>query len=122
MDMGLIKPPRPDATLTPFRDGVGVLRREGAVAGHIMTTVTEFWSPGSPLRLQWWVWYIVIWADGTREQSTEDYPPWLTVDEMRHGRFTRPDGVHSGDYEFAWLDAEEGAAVRSQLGVLPGGF
>lgn len=40
------------------------------------------------LRYQWWVWYIVVWTDGHRERSEEDYPPWSVVAEMQSGKFT----------------------------------
>lgn len=115
---GVVKPPRPDPTIDPFVDGLGVLSLDGRPAGHVATTVSEFWSPFSPLRRQWWVWYIVIWPDGTREVSTEDYPPWSAVTEMRNGFLeVQGAGARDGRYEFSWLDAGDAAAARARLGV-----
>ncbi|NJC15405.1 hypothetical protein F4558_005231 [Micromonospora profundi] len=55
---------------------VAVLRRGGEVAGHLATQVSTFWSPLSfSRRRQWHVWHIVVWTDGHREPSDEDYPP-----------------------------------------------
>jgi len=53
LEVALLKPPHPDASLDPFRDGVGALIRDGEVVGHVATTVSESWSPGTPLRRQW---------------------------------------------------------------------
>lgn len=85
----MLRPPEPDPSLDVFRDGVAVLRREGQVAGHVATPVKTFWAPlGFSRRRQWWVWYIVVWADGAREQPGEDYPPWTAVREMQSGTFS----------------------------------
>ena len=116
----LVKPPLPDERLDPFRDGVGVLSRGGEFAGHIATWVTPFWSPSSPLRMQWLVWYRVVWADGTRERWAEDYPPgWIAVDEMSQGYFEFSAYGSTSDvrYEFAWLDRDEAASFWKRLKI-----
>jgi hypothetical protein len=115
----LVKAPTPNAGIEPFRDGFGVLTRDGEIAGYIATTVLQSWSPLSPLRLRWWVWYIVIWADGTRERKTEDYPPWSAVDEMMHGYFEweTPRSARNGRYEFVWLESERAASARASFGI-----
>ncbi|MFJ6652811.1 hypothetical protein ACIQLJ_08460 [Microbacterium sp. NPDC091313] len=117
--MPLIKPPVPDPTLDPFDGGVGELSRAGAFAGNVATTLSWFWSPFSPLRKQWWVWYIIVWADGTRESSTEDYPPFLTVSEMKDGylEVSSNQGDRAGMYDFRWLPAEEAAEALLRLGI-----
>lgn len=121
--MSLVKPPHPDGSLEPFRDGVGVLRQDGAVVGHVATTLSEFWSPFSPLRRQWWVWLIVVWADGKRERSTEDYSPWTYVAEMKAGRFEWTGGGHrDGVFDFEWLSPDEAHRVRAELNVTPDDF
>jgi len=114
-----VKPPIPDETLDPFRDGVGVLTRDGVVAGHIATVLWHFVSPLSLLQQQWWVWYIVVWADGTHERSAEEYPPWLAVRELQDGyfEFEGHKSPHNGCYDFAWLDPAEAVAVKEKLGI-----
>lgn len=121
--MQMIKPPIPDPTLDIFDGGVGVLTRDGEMAGHVATSRSWFWSPFSPLRKQWWVWYIVVWADGSRERSTEDYPPWSAVKELQDGylEWTSKHARH-GRYEFHWLDRDAATSVRERLGITPEDF
>ena len=115
----MLRPPEPDPALDPFRGGLAVLRRDGQVAGHVATQVTTFWSPLSfSLRRQWWVWYIVVWADGDRERAQQDYPPWTTVAEMRSGSFTSDeDDQHHGAYTVEWLPEAEREPVLGDLGI-----
>jgi len=40
------------------------------------------------LSQQRWVWFIVVWANGVRERSFEDYAPWTAVREIESGTFT----------------------------------
>jgi hypothetical protein len=122
--MPLVKPPLPDDSLTPFDGGVGLLTRDGRVIGHVATTLGTFWSPSSPLRMQWWVWYIVAWSDGVREPSTEDYPPFWTVNEMRAGYMDvhSRDASRTGRYDFAWLPEAERATTLAGLGIRPDDF
>lgn len=120
----MLKPPRPDPTLDPFRGGVAVLRRDGAVAGHIATQVGTFWAPlGFSRRRQWCVWYIVVWANGDRERSAEDYLPWTVVEEMLSGTFEEDaDGKHRGNYTVDWLPAADSEKALSDLGIRPEDF
>lgn len=117
--MGQVRPPVPDPTLEPFDDGVGVLTRDGHVAGHVATSLGWFWSPFRPLSKQWWVWLIVVWADGAREPSTEDYPPWTYVSEMQSGYFNWVGESRAGRYDFAWLPRGEAERTRAVLGIAP---
>lgn len=50
--MPLVKPPEGDPAIEPFRDGVGELRLNGELAGHVATSLSEFWSPGGAHRQQ----------------------------------------------------------------------
>jgi len=120
----VLKAPKPDPSLDPFRGGVAVLRRDGQVAGHVVTTVLTFWAPlGFSLRRQWWVWYIVVWADSHRERPDEDYPPWTVVAEMQAGRFTwDTHDAHQGKYTVEWLPETEREAALADLGITPDDF
>lgn len=120
----MLRPPKPDPSLDVFRDGVAVLRREGQVAGHVATSVRTFWAPLSfSRRRQWWVWYIVIWANGDREQPGEDYPPWTVVQEMQSGIFSwDEDGARGGTYEVGWLTAAAREQALAKLNIGPGDF
>lgn len=122
--MPIVKPPVADDSLTPFDGGVGVLTRGGEVMGHVATTLGSFWSPFSPLRMQWWVWYIVAWSDGAREPSTEDYPPFLSVSQMKAGHLEvlSRDPSRTGRYDFAWLGSAESAATLARLRITPEDF
>jgi hypothetical protein len=72
--------------------------------------------------MQWWVWYIVARSDGEREPSTEGYPPFITVNEMRAGYMEVLSRAEhrSGRYDFAWLPAPETPAMFVLLGISPG--
>lgn len=101
-----------------FDHGCLVLCREGEVAGHVATILSWFWSPSRPLTMQQWVWYIVVWADGERERSAEDYPPWITVTDIRNGVFVvEDDGPRSGEYLAEWLPEPEAKAQWERLGL-----
>lgn len=117
------KPPIPDAALDCFVEGAGVLTLSGKPAGYIVTHLTWFLSPGSMRQKQWWVWYIVIWADGSREHPEEDYPPWLTVTELNSGYFDFV-GRKSREqrYDFEWLSKEDAKALRERLEITEGDF
>lgn len=114
--MPLIRPPHADPSLDPFDDGVGMLTRDGMNCGHVFTTRSWFWSPSSPFRRQWWIWYTVVWADGSREPETEDYPPFTAVTEMKSGFLDviSRDSGRSGRYDFEWLDAEDLHTARAE--------
>jgi len=100
------------------------LRRDGELAGHVATQVGTFWAPLSfSRRRQWWVWFIVVWADGDREPPDEDYPPWTVVGEMLSGAFSRKqDDAHGGSYTVAWLPEEARHETLSALGIRPEDF
>jgi hypothetical protein len=122
--MKIIKPLIPDPALDAFDGGVGLLTRDGKIAGHVAASRSWFWSPSSPLRKQWCVWYIVIWADGSRERSAEDYPPWSAVTELgdEYLEWVSRDTVRNGRYDFAWLDPDTATATLLRLGIVAGDF
>lgn len=118
------KPSIPDSSLDPFREGVGELLRDGQVVGHLASSVSEFRTLFSPRRLQWWVWLVAIWPDGTRENSIEDYPPWTYVDDMRHGFIECEEwrAETRGRYDFRWIPKAEAHTVREALSITPSDF
>lgn len=120
----MLKPPEADPALDAFRGGVAALRRDGEVAGHVATTVMTFWAPFSfSRRRQWWVWFIVVWANGDREMPDEDYPPWTVVREMQSGTFTwEQDDAHRVDYTVEWLPEEARQEALSALRIGPDDF
>jgi hypothetical protein len=118
------KPPAADPSIDPFRDGVGELSRDGEIVGHLASSVSHFRTLFSPRQLQWWVWLVAVWPDGTRERSIEDYPPWSYVDDIKHG-FIECDewrAERRGRYDFRWLPAAEAAATRASLSIQPSDF
>ena len=83
-----------------------------------MTFLTPF-----SRRRQWWVWYIVVWANGERERPDEDYPPWTVVREMQSGTFSwDEDDEHRGDYTVEWLPEEARHEVLAALYIRPEDF
>jgi hypothetical protein len=107
-----------DPDLDPFDGGCPALRRDGAIVGHVATTVGTFWSPGRARTLQQWVWLVVVWADGAKERAEEDYPPWTYVREIQDGTFSWPHpGPRGGDYTVEWLPGDERGAMWAELGV-----
>jgi hypothetical protein len=67
----------------------------------------------------------VVWSDGTRERSFEDYPPWSYVKEIKRGYFdwTAPPGdPRVGVYKVEWLPSDQAQRVRQQLGIRPEDF
>lgn len=107
-----------DPDLDPFDGGCLALRRDGAIVGHVATTLGTFWSPGRARTLQQWVWLVVVWADGEKERAEEDHPPWTYVREIRDGTFSWPyPGPRGGDYTVEWLPDDEREAMWAELGV-----
>jgi len=111
--VNLLKEPKPDPSLTPFHDGLAVLKNGEKVAGHIATSVSKFWSPFSPLARQWWVWSVIVWADGTKERAIEDYPPWSYVKEMQNGKLN----WNNESFDIEWLPSGEAKRVIKELNI-----
>ncbi|GAA1960261.1 hypothetical protein GCM10009798_19820 [Nocardioides panacihumi] len=103
-----------------FDRGCLVLRRDGQVMGHVATSLGHFRSLANPLRKQPWVWLVVVWSDGRRERSVEDYPPWTYVREMHAGKFVwlgAPDVGRDGEYDVEFLPEAERDRMWAELGI-----
>ncbi len=98
--------------------------REGQVVGHLASSLSEFRTLFSPRQLQWWVWLVAVWPDGSRERSIEDYPPWSYVNHIKHGYIECDEWSteRRGRYEFRWLPAAEAAAAWEFLPIQPSDF
>ncbi len=58
-----------------------------------------------------WPWFVVVWVDGPKERSFEDYgPKWYTVRELDAGYLDHygQDGREQ-IFEFAWLPPDQGS-------------
>lgn len=117
--------PEPDfgPELERFHNGLAVLLRDGEPVGHVASSLGYFTTRGGR---QPWVWLVVVWSDGTKEDSVEDYAPWTYVAEMRAGYFEWTDGFgrvrgrkhrYVGRYEIEWLPRDCALAERERLGV-----
>lgn len=109
-----------DPDLDPFRGGIAVLLEEdGTTAGYVATIVEEFWSPFRPLTWQERVWLLITWSDGRRERIEEDYPPWISVSEMRQGRLEleRGPGGEPATFRVRWLEGDDREEAWSAHGI-----
>jgi hypothetical protein len=126
-----------DPKLRAYDHGVGVLSIDGHIRGHLASVVlTMSFPPGRP-----WVWSVIVWGDGAKERSFEDYGPgWCTVRELdagfldHHGpsvtqerrflglRFVSERPGPPTRYDFAWLPAEEAAKKWRELGLVDADF
>jgi hypothetical protein len=111
--VSILRDPKPDSSLTPFHEGLAVLKHHGEIVGHIATSVGKFWSPFSPLSHQWWVWSVIVWADGTKERAIEDYPPWSYVKEMQKGKLN----WDKKSFDVKWLSASEANRMIKELNI-----
>ncbi|WP_298133017.1 hypothetical protein [Micropruina sp.] len=117
-DSGLADYQLPDPDLTAYDHGVGTLIRDGEPVGHLASVRLEMTFPGR----QWWPWFVIVWKDGTKERSFEDYGPlWPTVRELDAGYFDRR-GDGAEVYSFAWLPPEEAARTWLELGLTDDDF
>jgi hypothetical protein len=123
--MAFFRDPPPDPVIDRFRDGMAVLRRGGEVCGHVATSVGFFSTPWRPRSRQPWVWFIVVWSDGTRERPFEDYPPWTWVSEMTAGIFEwdgHAGDPRSGTYDVEWLSEDDTASAWEERSISPQDF
>ncbi|WP_460705103.1 hypothetical protein [Myceligenerans halotolerans] len=99
---------------------MAILRRDGEFRGHIASKVSQFW--GRP-RNKWWVWFVIVWADGSKDRLIEDYAPWTYVKEMQQGFIDYAGGMlmmdktRIGVYEVDWVPASDAVRVRTELGI-----
>jgi hypothetical protein len=126
-----------DPRLRAYDRGVGTLSVDGELVGHLASVVGEMRFPSR----QPWPWFVVVWLDGTKENTFEDYGPgWYTVRELDAGRFDhhgpsvsfekrffgiRLRGSKIGEpmsFDFAWLPPEIAARRWNELGLLDADF
>lgn len=100
--------------LGQFRDGLAVLLRDGVPIGHVATSLSCYRTLFMPWRQRPWVWAVIVWSDGTKEQALEDYEPWSYVAEMREGYFETLDGER---FDIEWVPADQATAERERLGI-----
>jgi hypothetical protein len=127
----------PDTGLATYQHGLGTLHVDGELRGYLASVVGEMSIPNH----QPWLWFVVVWRDGTKEFPFEDYgPKWPTIRELdagyldhfepsttTEGRFLGFRSVQSRPgppcrYEFAWLPAAEAATKWQQLGLVEEDF
>jgi len=122
-----------DPQLRAYDHGVGTLKVDGVLQGHLASVVGEIKFPSkSP-----WPWFVIVWTDGTKEPAFEDYGPgWHTVRELEagvldhYGPSIRRDHrclfgrtIHSSQagparvFEFAWLSSDDAATKWRELGL-----
>ena len=127
----------PDPLMRAYDHGIGALTVDGELRGYLASVVLEMRFPSR----QPWPWFVVVWTDGTKEPSFEDYGSWWpTVRELdagflnHHGpsvtknyRFLWFRGVSGTPgpacrFEFAWLPAEEAAQKWTELELVDSDF
>jgi len=120
----------PDPALSAYDHGLGTLSVDEEVKGYLASVIGEMQVPSR----QPWPWFVVVWADGTKERAFEDYGPgWWTVRELDAGRLEhigpsvekqkrvsgRSVRYTESDppcvYDFAWLPVEEAAEKWQEL-------
>jgi hypothetical protein len=122
--MRSMSPPVPDVAFDPFDGGVGVLSRDGVRTGHVATVLGKYHGLFDR-QWRWWIWYIVVWEDGTRERSQEDYEPYLAMQEIRAGYLhvdVASEKSRAGRHDFLWLPREAWQATRTRLGIRDSDF
>jgi hypothetical protein len=127
----------PDPHLRAYDHGVGTLRVDGELRGYLASQLLEMRFPSR----RPWLWFVVVWLDGTKELAFEDYGAlWPVVQELdagfldhygpsvrRNGRFLwrRAEIVTPGDpcrFEFSWLPADQAAQKWLELGLVDADF
>lgn len=126
-----------DPSLRRYDHAIGTLKVDGELKGFLACVVGRMSFPSRAP----WIWFVVVWLDGSKENPFEDYAPaWWTVRELDAGRFEshgpttravkrflgwRITGSRPGrpvTFDFAWLPAEQGAAKWSELGLVDSDF
>ena len=127
----------PDPTLRAYDHGLGTLSVDGELEGYLACVVGKMAFPEKAP----WPWFVVVWADGTKENPMEDYGPrgW-TVRELDAGRLeyhgpsshreTRFLGFRFTPslpgpprvFDFVWLPATEARLKWLELGLVDSDF
>lgn len=127
----------PDPLLRAYQHGVGTLSVDGDLVGHLASVVLEMRFP----RRQPWVWFVIVWLDGSREFKLEDYgPSWYIVRELDKGYFEhhgpsvttekRVFGIplvsskpgSPVTFDFAWLPPDIASRRWDELGLVDADF
>jgi hypothetical protein len=128
---------QPDPKLRAYDHGVGILSVDGDIKGYLASVL---WTMSFP-RGQPWVWSIIVWADGRKERSFEDYgPEWYNLRELDAGflqhygptvtqerrllglRFVSQIPGPPTRYDFVRLPADEAAKKWNELGLVDADF
>lgn len=117
--MSFLKQPIITPDIAMFDDGLAVMTKDGKKVGHIATSLTKFWSPFRPLSLQWWVWFVIVWEDGTKERPVEEYEPWHYVKEMRDNKIIWEDNI---TYKLEWVPKHTVQSLYKKLNIKPEDF
>ena len=126
-----------DETLRALDHGVGTLRVRGELRGYLASIVGEMRFPSR----RPWPWFVVVWTDGRKERSFEDYGSlWPVVRELEAGFFDHFGPSERADlrffgltiqgrrpgppclYDFEWLPTEKAAEMWRELGLVDSDF
>lgn len=126
-----------DPLFRAYDHGVGTLAVDGELVGHLASVVLEMQFPSR----QPWVWFVIVWLDGSREFKFEDYGPgWYTVRELDAGyfehhapsvtlekrilglRFLSSKPGQPMTFDFAWLPPDLAARRWHELGLVDADF
>jgi hypothetical protein len=126
-----------ESTSKALDHGVGTLHVRGELKGYLASVLGETRFPSR----QPWAWFVIVWLDGRKENSFEDYGPmWPIVRELDGGYFDYFEPSVMSDqkffgltiqsrklgpprlYEFAWLPAAEAAEKWRELGLADSDF
>ena len=127
----------PDPELRSYDHGLGTLRVDGELKGYLASIVGKMRFPS----VQLWPWFVVVWADGAKENPFEDYgPSWWAVRELDAGylqhygpsvsseqrffgkRFAGSVRGQPCRFEFEWLPPAEAASKWQELGLVDSDF
>jgi hypothetical protein len=116
---------------------LGTLCVDGDLEGYLACVVGKMAFPEKAP----WLWFVVVWADGTKENPMEDHRPrWWTVRELDAGRLeyhgpsshreTRFLGFRFTSslpgpprvFDFVWLPAAEARQKWLELGLVDSDF
>ena len=126
-----------DPSLRTYDHGVGTLSVDGELVGHLASVVLEMSFPSR----QPWIWFVIVWLDGSREFKFEDYGPgWYTVRELDAGYFEHPGPSVTVEkrvlglrlwsskpgkpqiFDFTWLPADLAVRRWHELGLADADF
>ena len=125
------------ADMQPFDRGIGTLTVDGELKGYLASVVGRILFPSRAV----WPWFVVVWLDGSKERSFEDYGPvWTTVRDLEAGRFEHFGPSVRGErrflwwrlagsmpgapttFDFSWLPAAEAQQKWHELGLVDDDF